>query len=74
MGTGALKRRYPSGGAAYGIPNHFSVPFAVETPRNVPEVRDTSNDAAAVETEKVAGKTQSIAHKSFESASMVVCW
>jgi hypothetical protein len=36
IGIGALNRSCPTGGNAKGIPSHFSVPFDVDNPLNVP--------------------------------------
>jgi hypothetical protein len=50
-GTGALKRRDPVGGKAYGNPSHFSNPGVVETPRKVPVFNGTSRGNEAVDAE-----------------------
>lgn len=42
IGTGALKRRLPTGGWAKGIPKNVSVPFGVASPRKVPVFNGTS--------------------------------
>ena len=43
MGTGALKRRLPTGGSANGIPSQRSVPLAIDpSPAKLPEVRRTT--------------------------------
>jgi hypothetical protein len=49
MGTGALKRRLPTGACAKGIPSHLSRPVAVlVTPTNFPEVRFTWSGSTAL--------------------------
>ena len=42
IGIGALNRSWPTGGNAKGIPSHFSVPFDVDKPLNVPVFSLTS--------------------------------
>ena len=44
IGTGALNRNEPTGGTAYGIPNHDSVPLKFVIPLKVPEVSFSSSE------------------------------
>lgn len=83
-GTGALKRSFPSGGVAYGMPNHLSVPFSARTPRNDPVLSLTisgSRSAAAAACSAMTGAgsvliASSAAHwqKTDRSACILHIW